>query len=1107
MKRWMTRSLSIVLGALILLQYVTTLTSQALTTINGDGLMVYGESGNTTPRWRTYGVGTNTFGAEAGAVSGTTPVRTITKTSPTKQEAIAGYVNASGMLQIMCYNGTSWTNDWSVSVGGNGTTQRFDIAYETATGDVMVVYSTASAVTNEMAYRTKAGANGCGAAQWSGATNINAVRTSGTVVSIRLEGSPVAGSNTIGLGWSDNGDDLSAMLWTDTSWSVAEPTAALESDIERVSAAGDVPSFDVVFESVTGNFMIAWGPSDALVACTIGINCVRYARYTTSWSSVTAVPTVADDATNLDLSANPNTNEIALGTLGNRQSDLSTAYWSGSAWTGLANRDTDSVAPIAGTKLVTSGWLTAGSTTRSFIAYADATAPTTNISYQVGDAASFAHGPDFVASPVPGAFRWLDIQVYLINKDRLTLTHSDANSDVFAKRLVLSSAPALTWTDADGGAALEASSTQATQSPFSFAYWRFIPLPDPAQGDGQIIYGEGTVTTPRNRPFYSATQQWGNEASLPTNTSTTYATQIRGSPTRNEMIAAVTNSSGVVTVYRWNGTSWSSEWSVTTGVNLTPRVSIAYEESSGDATVVYSTNTASTNEIAYRVWNGSSWTSATNFNAQRTSGVVGYVVAKARPGTDQIGMVWIDLNRDLSAAYWDGSAWTAEPASLLEGEIAQLDGGKRIEAPICDIAFEAQSGRLMVGWGDNVSSNFEYVLRSAGSGGSWGSVVVPSGFTQLAEITRLESRPGANDIAYITNSNWTYPSNSTNYKVQAAAWNGSSWTVSPALDANSAHIGEYDVGVTWLTNSGSTRAIFTYDKLNSSGIDYFTYNPAGGTFSASATYSTAPTSSNTDDGVHRLVRNPYNASEAMSIVVDDGDDLFAKKVSFDGGSLSWSGLDPAGVSMETNVSLPTNMTGWVADYDYRRYFPGSGSLTTDIVDSGGSSVSTPSLALSTTAASSDCQTTTGTFGVSAQKVRISNSTATPGWTMTMAATGGVTSNWSSGTANYDFNDSNGSQVGCGDGADADSLAGQLTVNPSASTITPQAGCSATGITAGSSSAFVQGTTDSVTLATASGSTQTNCYWDVTGIGLSQKIPSFTPAGNYSINVTVTTTAN
>ena len=156
----------------------------------GGGVLAYLDNTNTTtdnqPEYRNFNDSTGTFDAETNMTTAfTEPQDAKTfkiKTSPTKQEAIVGYVTNGGVLRIMCFDGNTWTSDWTVTVGGNGTNnQRFGIAYETQSGDVLVVYSTNVAATNEMAYRTKLGSTGCGADSWSTATNIDALRTSEVV--------------------------------------------------------------------------------------------------------------------------------------------------------------------------------------------------------------------------------------------------------------------------------------------------------------------------------------------------------------------------------------------------------------------------------------------------------------------------------------------------------------------------------------------------------------------------------------------------------------------------------------------------------------------------------------------------------------------------------------------------------------------------------------------------------------------------------------------------------------------------------------------------------------------------------------------------------------
>jgi len=226
-------------------------------------------------------------------------------------------------------------------------------------------------------------------------------------------------------------------------------------------------------------------------------------------------------------------------------------------------------------------------------------------------------------------------------------------------------------------------------------------------------------------------------------------------------------------------------------------------------------------------------------------------------------------------------------------------------------------------------------------------------------------------------------------------------------------------------------------------------------------------------------------------------------VGYQSGNCSGYDTTVASVSGATNAHI-----GSAAAYDLKICASvDTGHLTVDIVDGSGNPVGGPSIALGAVSASLDCQTSTGTLGVAAQKIRVDNTTNIPAWSLTIAATGGPTALWSAGTPKYDFNDASGSPVGCADGGDTDAYAGQLTVNPSGATITAQGGCNNTGLSLGASAAFVQGTTDAVTLLGASGSAATQCYWDLANVAISQKIPAEQAVGGYSLDLTLTVTAS
>lgn len=181
-------------------------------------------------------------------------------------------------------------------------------------------------------------------------------------------------------------------------------------------------------------------------------------------------------------------------------------------------------------------------------------------------------------------------------------------------------------------------------------------------------------------------------------------------------------------------------------------------------------------------------------------------------------------------------------------------------------------------------------------------------------------------------------------------------------------------------------------------------------------------------------------------------------------------------------------------------------LSADIVDTNGTSIVNPSVTFPVLNRSFSCVSNTGQLSNAAQKIRVTNTTTTPGWSLSIAPTAGGSALWTkSGTpaAYYDFNDPGGS--GCND-SDGDSNGGQLSVVPTSATITPQQGCGATAINLLSGATGFSGS-NAITLASSGASTPFYCYWDITGLSLAQKVPASQTAGTYSLGLTITVVAN
>ncbi len=185
-----------------------------------------------------------------------------------------------------------------------------------------------------------------------------------------------------------------------------------------------------------------------------------------------------------------------------------------------------------------------------------------------------------------------------------------------------------------------------------------------------------------------------------------------------------------------------------------------------------------------------------------------------------------------------------------------------------------------------------------------------------------------------------------------------------------------------------------------------------------------------------------------------------------------------------------------------------GTLAVDIVNGSFTTVASPSVVFSAATFSFSCSSTTGTLGTSSEQIYVTNpDAADAGWVVSIAGSA-TTAFWNSAGTDMDFNDATSS--GCGDGADTDTLKGQLTVNPSGGTIAVGncASCSTTSVTAGSSSAFVEGTTDSITVLTGASGSDDIGDWTLQGVALTQTIPAEQPAASdYNIDMVLSIVAS
>src|SRR5213596_2979106 len=194
---------------------------------------------------------------------------------------------------------------------------RFDIAYEQISGKAILAYhKEGGSGTQDLAYKTYAGGS------WSGEQYIDDPGSASThyVYSV-VKLAPKRGSNQIGLiGGDSTNTRVNAWIWDGTAWGnfVAIATTNV-GPVDRDNA-------DLAWESGSGNLLAVAASNSASIVSK---------EYTTSWgSAVTFACASGATIRYTRLKANPlaTANDMVLAVVDDPSYNLSTCYWTGSAW-------------------------------------------------------------------------------------------------------------------------------------------------------------------------------------------------------------------------------------------------------------------------------------------------------------------------------------------------------------------------------------------------------------------------------------------------------------------------------------------------------------------------------------------------------------------------------------------------------------------------------------------------------------------------------------------------------------------------------------------------------------------------------------------------------
>jgi hypothetical protein len=432
------------------------------------------------------------------------------------------------------------------------------------------------------------------------------------------------------------------------------------------------------------------------------------------------------------------------------------------------------------------------------------------------------------------------------------------------------------------------------------SFGSFVLLPNIASaeiGDGYFIYDQTSPDTNVQERTYTVSDTiLGGETSPFAGSGTSKHVLMRSSETRDEFLLGIQDSAGTLTIYRKSaGGSWTSEWTATVGDGNLRRFDIEYEETSGDALVVYSGNvTTDGQELRYRTWDGANWVGPTNLGSTRTTGTI-YGVKLARrttSGTNEIGLVYEDTNFDISANVWTGSAWFGEPSAALSINGSKIGTNTVPTNRNYDLTFESLSGDLMIMWGEDAVLDPKYVIKPAG--GAWGAVVSPTSFTEEGTMMDIASSPISDKIAYV---NCTDNGGDCDF----AIWSGSAWgTAVNDSTSGTPAVGDGGNNVEWLVYGANEVAVYTYNDAAAGGIDWYT-STNGGQPAVQTDNTAAPAIA----GAERMgfAKTIPSIDNQMLVAFGDANaDIYIKRATLVTTTVTWS--DPINISaaIETTAS-------------------------------------------------------------------------------------------------------------------------------------------------------------------------------------------------------------
>lgn len=303
-----------------------------------------------------------------------------------------------------------------------------------------------------------------------------------------------------------------------------------------------------------------------------------------------------------------------------------------------------------------------------------------------------------------------------------------------------------------------------------------------------------TTTTPFYRIWNGTT--WSAEASAQVVGGNINYVVLKSSRTRDEAILGTLDASGNINAQVWNGSVWSAPTlmaNVGAANSTTRSFDLDYEKNGDRAVFTYLPNSTSA-DFAYRIWNGTGWSSAATVTTPPTTGVVKWLEIVQNPisSSNEIAMIMLDANADVYGMVWNGTSWGNMSTPGVWDATAAIATEK-----VVDVAYEQTSGRAMFIWGDSVATDQYYRIWNGSTLTAAALLDIPAS-GGVANWIQLVSRPGSNELMYGVLDGGS--------DLNTRKWSGSAWdsaTEHPEHDASVENNTSMAFDIVWETHSAN----------------------------------------------------------------------------------------------------------------------------------------------------------------------------------------------------------------------------------------------------------------------------------------------------------------